>query len=219
MEYDFLKWTGHAGFMLETDGKKIFIDPFRIPNVKERADIIFITHSHQDHLSIDDIKKVADQNTTFVAPQEALAKLGEYKKIISVRPQEKKNVLGIQFETIDAYNTDKEKMQFHPHENRWVGYVINIEGKRIYHAGDTDLTEEMKSVNADLALIPVGGKYTMDIEEGLAATKRINARNFAPIHYKALLGKEGSQKLEKRFEEEVKNSIIMQEIFEPFYSF
>ncbi len=218
MEYGFLTWLGHAGFMLEVKGMKIFIDPFRIKEIKERADILFITHSHFDHLSVEDIKKVADQETTFVAPAEAVPKLN-YKKVVAVKPGEKKKVLGVEFETIDAYNTDREKLQFHPHSNRWVGYIINVDGKRVYHAGDTDLTEEMGRVNTDLALLPVGGTYTMDIEEGLAATKQIRARNFAPMHYKALLGKEGSAKLERRFGEDVKNSIIMEERFEPFYSF
>lgn len=218
MEYSFLQWLGHAGFRLEVKGKRVFIDPFRIGEMKEHADLIFITHSHFDHLNIDDIRKVADENTIFVAPEEAAPKL-EYKKVVAVKPGERRTILGIEFETVDAYNTDKEKLKFHPHENRWVGYVINVEGKRVYHAGDTDLTEEMKGVKADLALIPVGGTYTMDIEEGLAATKSIKARNFAPMHYKALLGKEGSEKLEKRFEESVDNSIIMEEKFEPFYSF
>ncbi|MDA4118531.1 MAG: MBL fold metallo-hydrolase, partial [Thaumarchaeota archaeon] len=218
VEYDFLRWLGHAAFVLDADGKRIFIDPFRIGDVKEHADIVFITHSHMDHLSIDDIKKVADQETTFVAPEEAIPKL-DYKNVIKVKPGEKKKVLGIEFETIAAYNTDKQKLQYHPHENKWVGYIISVEGKRIYHAGDTDLTEEMKKVSTDLALIPVGGTYTMDIEEGLAATRDIRAKNFAPMHYKALLGKEGSLKLEKRFGESVKNSIIMEEVSEPFYSF
>ncbi len=218
MEYDFVKWLGHAGFMLETNGKRIFIDPFRIREMKDHADLIFITHSHFDHLNLEDIKKVADQSTTFVAPDEAAAKLN-YKNVVAVKPEQKGEALGIKFETVSAYNTDKEKLEFHPHANRWVGYVLNVEGKRIYHAGDTDLTEEMKKVSTDLALIPVGGKYTMNLDEGLAATRSIKAKNFAPIHYKALLGKDGSEKLEKKFSDNVKNSIIMEEEFEPFYSF
>jgi L-ascorbate metabolism protein UlaG (beta-lactamase superfamily) len=218
MEYDFVKWLGHAGFELQDADLKIFIDPFRIKDINEKADLIFITHSHMDHLSIDDINKIATQKTSFIAPQEARGKL-DFKNVRFVNPGETGEILGVKFETHAAYNTDAAKLAFHPAANKWVGYVIEVSGKRIYHSGDADIIDEMKNIKSDLALIPAGGTYTMDAQEAINATKIIDAKNFAPMHYKALLGKEKSKGFEENFKQKVKNSIIMQEIFEPFYSF
>jgi L-ascorbate metabolism protein UlaG (beta-lactamase superfamily) len=220
MTYDFLKWTGQAGFHFEEKGVTVWIDPFQIPEGSKHADLIFITHSHQDHLSPADLQKITDQKTSFVAPDETAAKLQGYRNITKVKPGEKgKNVLGISFETIAAYNVHPKKLQFHPKSNNWVGYVIETNGKRIYHAGDTDMVNEMEKVDADLALLPCGGTYTMDIDEMIEGTKKIRAKNFAPIHYRALVGKEGSDKLEKKFKEKVPNGIILQQVNTPKYSF
>ena len=210
-----MKWFGHASFMLTSGKVKIFVDPFRIESAADRADVIFITHPHFDHMSEDDIEKVASENTTFVAPLEAAQKLS-YKKIIAVMPGDRKSVLGIDFEVIRSYNIGKE---FHKKSSNWVGYIIIANGKRIYFPGDTDLTEEMKDLDVDLALLPCGGKFTMNIDDAIKASKVIRAKHFAPIHYKALLGVDGSRKLEERFRREVKNSIILEEVQEPYYSF
>ncbi|MEM3791674.1 MAG: MBL fold metallo-hydrolase, partial [Candidatus Micrarchaeaceae archaeon] len=97
--------------------------------------------------------------------------------------------------------------------------IVEANGKKIYHAGDTDFIEEMKDIDADLALLPIGGTYTMDVEEAISAANAINASFFAPMHYKALLGKENSAKAEKEFKERVENSFVMNEEWEPFFSF
>jgi len=217
MEFDFLKWIGHASFMIEGE-KRVYIDPFKLSKSFGDADIIFITHSHFDHLSIDDIKKVATKETIVVAPTEAKSKLASFNTFLA-EPMKKYNLDGVEFETVNAYNVKEERLNFHPKQNNWLGYIINAGGKRIYHAGDTDFIDEMKSIKCDLALLPIGGTYTMSVEEAIEATKAIDAKYFAPMHYKALLGREGSKEAEDKFKKEVKNSILLKEVQEPSYSF
>lgn len=218
MEYDFVTWLGHAGFMIKSGGLNIFIDPFKPHDLSEKADIIFITHPHFDHLDLEGIAKITKKETHFVAPKEAAEKIGT-ENVTVVRPWDKGNVKGIDFEAVPAYNTDPEKLGFHKKASGWVGYIINAQGKRIYHPGDTDFIEEMKKIDVDLALIPCGGTYAMDIDEAIRATKVIRAKNFAPMHYRALLGKEGSEKVEKKFLENVKGAILLKENGKPLYSF
>ena len=146
--------------------KTIYIDPFKIDRNYNDADIVFITHDHYDHYSEEDIDKVINENTTIIIPDELLTKLlrkGINKNaIITVEPNKNYMVQGIKFETIPAYNINKT---FHPKENGWVGYVIEINGIKYYIAGDTDITEENKKVKCDVAFVQAGGTYTMNFRE------------------------------------------------------
>lgn len=216
MEYDFLKWLGHASFFVKAGKLNVYVDPFRLDNFDEKADVVFITHPHMDHLSEKDLERICSEKTCFVAPYGTQIKFS--KKVQFVSPGENGEVLGIKFTAIAAYNTNPSRINFHNKSNGWVGYVIETLGKKIYYPGDTDMIEEMRNVDVDLALIPCGGKYVMDIDEAIEATKLIKAKNFSPIHYKALLGKENSDRLEKKFLEKVKNAIILEEE-NPIYSF
>ena len=218
MEYDFLHWLGHASFRIRAGKLVIYIDPFKLSGKMERADIVFITHPHFDHLHEESLRLVADQKTRFVSPADREGKL-QGRDVTIVKPGEKGEVLGIKFEAVYAYNTYPEKLNFHPKGNSWVGYIITVNGKRIYHPGDTDLIEEMGRIDVDLALLPCGGKYVMDIEDAIRASKVIRAKNFAPMHYKAILGKEASEMLERRFAEQVKNAILLNDEGEPSYTF
>ena len=169
--------------------KVIYIDPFKIDRNYNDADIIFITHDHYDHYSEDDIDKIRKNDTIIVAPEGLLTKLlrkgfrQEY--IITVEPDEEDMVEGIKFETIPAYNTNK---QFHPKENGWIGYIIEIRGIRYYIAGDTDITEENKKVKCDVAFVPVGGTYTMDFKEAAGLVNEIKPKIAIPIHYGSIVG-------------------------------
>ena len=171
--------------------KIIYIDPFEINKNYNDADIIFITHDHYDHYSEEDIDKVIGENTTIVIPEELLTKLlkkGIQKSaIITVEPNKEYMIQGIKFETIPAYNTNKA---FHPKENEWVGYVIEIQGIRYYIAGDTDITEENKKVKCDIAFVPVGGTYTMDFKEAAQLINEIQPKIAVPIHYGSVVGTE-----------------------------
>ena len=178
----------HSSIRID-DEKIIYIDPFKINENKNDADLIFITHDHYDHYSEEDIDKVIGYNTTIIAPEGLLSKL--LKKgirqdtIIAVEPQKEYMVQGIKFETIPAYNINK---MFHPKENGWVGYVIEIKGARYYIAGDTDVTEESRQVKCDVALVPVGGTYTMNSKEAANLVNEMQPKIAIPIHYGSIVG-------------------------------
>lgn len=171
--------------------KIIYIDPYKIEKDYNDADLIFVTHDHYDHYSEEDIDKVKKEDTVIIAPEELLTKLlrkgirQDY--IITVEPNKEYMTEGIKFETIPAYNTNKA---FHPKENEWVGYVIEIQGSKYYIAGDTDITEENKKVKCDIAFVPVGGTYTMDFKEAAQLINEIQPKIAVPIHYGSVVGTE-----------------------------
>lgn len=169
--------------------KVIYIDPFKIDKNYNDADIIFITHDHYDHYSEEDIDKVKKADTVIVVPEELLTKVlrkgFRQDYIITVEPNKKYMVESIGFTTVPAYNTNK---QFHPKENEWVGYIIEIKGVKYYIAGDTDITEENKNVKCDVAFVPVGGTYTMDFKEAAQLINEIKPKIAVPIHYGSVVG-------------------------------
>ena len=168
--------------------KVIYIDPFKIEEEYHDADIVFITHSHYDHYSEEDIKKILKEDTEIVVTSNLKEKAEELinkENIITVKPYESYNVDGINFETVPAYNINK---QFHPKENNWVGYVIELNGVKYYIAGDTDLTEENSKVICDVAFVPVGGTYTMTSSEASKLVNTIKPKFAVPIHYGSIVG-------------------------------
>ena len=165
-------------------GKTIYIDPFKIEKESHDADIIFITHDHFDHYSPEDIEKIATNNTIIIAPKTVKA-LSKMRNTVLVEPNQIYEVQGIKIETIPAYNVNK---QFHPKENEWVGYVIEIEGTRYYIAGDTDITSENKQVKCEVALVPVGGTYTMTYAEAAELVNLIKPAKAIPTHYGDIVG-------------------------------
>lgn len=181
-----IEWLGHASFKVKAKKKIIYIDPFKL-NTGDKADLILITHDHFDHCSIEDLKKILKNETMIVFPKDCTEKLKSLlpdSNLISVSPFEKIKVLDFEIETFPAYNKNKK---FHPKSSNWVGYVINA-GKKIYHAGDTDLIEEMKKVHAEIALLPVSGTYVMTAEEAVEAAYIIKPKVAVPMHYGSLVG-------------------------------
>ena len=171
------------------DNIKIYFDPYKINEKNNDADIIFITHSHYDHYSENDIKKIYNAKTKFIIPKDLekeLLNLGIKKEnIITVVPCNNYNVLDISFKTIPAYNINKP---FHPKENNWVGYLINYNNFTYYIAGDTDITEDNKLIKCDVAFLPIGGKYTMNYKEAAELTNIIKPKIVVPIHYGLIVG-------------------------------
>lgn len=165
----------------------IYFDPYKINKDYHDADIIFITHSHYDHYSPLDIKKVIKDNTIVVCPKdvkEELLKLN-INNIIEVVPNKDYEVLNIKFKTIPAYNINKN---FHPKENNWVGYLINYNNVKYYIAGDTDITEENKNIICDVAFVPIGGTFTMDYKEAASLINEIQPKIAVPTHYGLIVG-------------------------------
>ncbi len=174
-------WLGHGSFRL-TGEKVIYIDPWQLRGT-EPADIILITHGHHDHCSPEDVAKIRGPQTVVVATADCVASLGGQVQVVA--PGDRLIVQGVAVETIPAYNVGKA---FHPRQNGWVGYVVTLNGQRIYHAGDTDHTPEMDRVKADVALLPVGGKYTMTAAEAAAAANTIKPGIAVPMHWGSIIG-------------------------------
>ena len=184
-----IKCLGHSTIKMISDNKVIYFDPYNIKLEYKDADIIFITHSHYDHFSEDDINKIKKENTKIVITKDIydnVLKLGFLKdNIIVVTPNNNYQIDNINFNTIPAYNIDKS---FHPKNNNWVGYIFNINNYKYYIAGDTDITEENKKVICDVAFLPIGGVYTMDYKEASILANIIEPRIVVPIHYGTIVG-------------------------------
>ncbi len=215
-----LFWIGHASFYIKHNDKTIFIDPFNLSDsVKEKADLILITHAHSDHWSKNDIKKIIKPETEILCSNGCLNE-DNFRNFRTVEPGFETDFHKMKISTIPAYNTNKERLSIHPKSNKWVGYIIDIDGFRIYHAGDTDFIDEMKSLKGlGASLLPIGGHYVMDVDEAIQAASAINATYAVPMHYKLLLGKEGSAAAEEKFKKNLGNAMIMKEIQEPSFRF
>lgn len=200
-----IKVLCHSSIKIESEGKIIYSDPFRIKERKNDADLIIITHSHYDHFSEEDINKVKNEKTKILITSDLFdrtVKLGFKKEdIVVVQPSNIYKFENVNIETIPAYNINKE---FHPKENGWVGYILKLKDKKIYIAGDTDITEENKKIKCDIALVPVGGTYTMTYSEAAELINIIKPELAIPIHYAELVGEKDDA---KRFKELVNYNI------------
>lgn len=185
---DNVEWLGHSTIKFNGD-KIIYTDPFNIKNSYMDADIIFITHSHYDHFSKEDIIKCKKENTKIIITEDLYNEsvdLGfDSNNIISVLPNNHYEVDGISFDTIPAYNINKN---FHPKDNNWVGYIIDINNIKYYVAGDTDSNNDVESVKCDVAFLPIGGKFTMDYNEAANLANLIKPKIVVPIHYGTIIG-------------------------------
>lgn len=192
-----IHWLGHDTFKISGE-KVIYTDPFKIKK-EDAADLILITHEHYDHCSPDDVKKIQKSDTFIVAPPDCAAKLSGNVK--TVAPGDKLTAGGIEIEAVPSYNTNK---QFHTKSRNWVGYIITVNGQRIYLAGDTDFIPEMKTFKADIALLPVSGTYVMTAEEAVKAALAIKPKIAVPMHYDSIVG---TKKDAKKFAEGLKGKI------------
>ena len=177
-----IHWLGHDSFRIKGDGLVIYIDPWQIED-GPKADLILITHDHRDHCSPADVAKVQKEDSVIVTVAAAAAKLSGQIQV--VKPGDELRVKGIPISAVPAYNVNKFRspgVPFHPRESGYVGFVVTVEGQRIYHAGDTDCIPEMGSINADIALLPVSGTYVMTADEAVEAAAIIKPQIAIPMH-------------------------------------
>ena len=167
--------------------KIIYFDPFKFEKDNHDADIIFITHNHYDHFDIESIEKVKNNNTIIVAPKsmEEVIKEISFKDYIYLNPYDLVKLDDLTIKGIPAYNNEKT---FHPRSNNWLGYLVSYNNITYYIAGDTDKTKDNELVKCDIALIPIGGHFTMDYEEASELVKEINPKVVIPTHYGTIIG-------------------------------
>lgn len=192
--------NSHSSIQIEN----IFIDPYNISDEQKKAKYIFLTHTHYDHLSVEDIKKIILPETIFIATKDAKEQLEENfpkNKKIYVSPNEEFDVDNIHVETIHSYNINKN---FHKKEFMWVGYRLTVEGVSYLICGDSDNTPELEKQTCDVLFVPIGGTYTMTATEAAALTNKISPKIVVPVHYNLLVG---TKEDEKTFIENVDKNI------------
>ncbi|MBQ6560143.1 MAG: MBL fold metallo-hydrolase [Erysipelotrichaceae bacterium] len=186
----------------------IYFDPYQIKEETHDADIIFITHDHPDHFSIEDITKVEKEDTVYVIPDCMYNLLGG-ENVITLNPYEKTEVEGYETVTLPSYNV---RSAFHPEEKGYLGYIVTIEGKRVYVAGDCDLNDDNSKIRCDIACIPIGGKFTMDVKEAARLIEIIQPETVIPTHYGSFVGgKDAGEQLKKLVGDKAEVRLLLDE--------
>lgn len=186
---------------IRIEGSKIlYFDPFQITEEKHDADVIFVTHEHYDHFEPDSIAKIKKDSTLLVAPESMKKKVISEgglasEQCVFYNPGEMHKQEELAIETIPAYNKLKP---FHPKGKKWQGYVVVMDEIRYYVAGDTDVNEDIRKVQCDVALLPIGGHYTMDKKQAADYAVEIKPMAVIPTHYGSIVGnKTDGQDFEK----------------------
>jgi L-ascorbate metabolism protein UlaG (beta-lactamase superfamily) len=184
---DRFTWYRQSAFRWTDAVRTIYIDPWGTVEDEPAADVIFITHAHADHFQPDEIARLSRNGTKLVAPHDVAS--GLTGDVTPVAPGESHEVGGVHFTTVPAYNTAEQRLDAHPRENRWVGYVLELGGSTYYHAGDTDHAPELDTVRADVSFLPIGGDpFTMDPADAAGLAKAIAPQLAVPMHYGFVVG-------------------------------
>lgn len=186
---------------------EIWFDPFRV--VGGKAKYIFVTHSHWDHFSVEDIKKILTNKTKIVCPLSMKSEIQNLfeNEIVFVEPEKSYQIDGLMVDVISSYNITK---QFHPKANGWVGYNVTIDGEKIMVVGDSDNTPELARVKTDVLLVPIGGTYTMIVEEAAELTNNIKPKKVIPTHYGEIVGeKTFGKEFEKLIDSEIECEVLI----------
>lgn len=183
---DRMTWFRQSALRWADGERTIYIDPWGTGEDEPPADVILITHAHEDHFQPDEIDRLRKDGTELVAPADVAAELSG--DVTAVGPGESHEIGGLRFTTVPAYNTREEALEFHPKSNRWVGYVLELGGATFYHAGDTDHAPELDDIRTDVAFLPIGGHFTMDADEAAGLAKAIRPELAVPMHFGFVVG-------------------------------
>jgi L-ascorbate metabolism protein UlaG (beta-lactamase superfamily) len=182
-------WFRQSAMRYQADGLTVYIDPWGTTEDELPADLILITHVHSDHLQPDEIARLRTADTKVLAPADVAKEISG--DVTPVAPGESHEAAGVRIQTVPAYNVAEERLEMHPKANGWVGYVLELGGSTYYHAGDTDAVPELESLTTDVAMVPIGGTYTMDPEEAGGLVRAMSPRLAVPMHYGFVVGSPG----------------------------
>jgi L-ascorbate metabolism protein UlaG (beta-lactamase superfamily) len=191
-----LTWLGHASFRIDTaEGKRIYIDPFLNGNPKcpedekdpERADMIALTHGHGDHLG-DTVAIAQKHGSVVIAPVELAAWLQSKHELENVHDPNKGDTVdldGVTFTLTHAqHSSSNDQLEY---MGEPCGIVVGADGKRVYFAGDTNAFGDMQLIarlyEPEVAVLPIGGHYTMDPKEAALALELLGVERCVPCHY------------------------------------
>lgn len=174
-------WFKQSGYRYDGDGLTVYIDPWDVTGDGPPADVVFITHAHDDHYSPDDLEKIRKDDTVLVAPRDFADELSG--NVTAVSPGDSLEAGGVQAHVVPAYNIVEERLEMHPKAKGWVGYLLTLGGTSYFHAGDTDALPELESLPAKVTFLPVGGTFTMDAGEAAGLAKKISPEIAVPMHY------------------------------------
>ena len=205
-------WFKQAAYRWDGDGITVYIDPWGVPEDAPQADAIFITHAHDDHFRPDEIRRLQGDKTQIVAPRDIASELSG--NVQPVAPGDTVEAAGIKAEAVPAYNIAEERLQMHPKENNWVGYILQLGGVSYYHAGDTDHLTELETISPQVAFVPIGGTYTMDVREAAGLVRAMSPQLAVPMHYGFIVGAKEDAERFRQAAEPVKVEILQPR--EPF---
>ena len=186
-----------ASIRIESDDKVIYFDPFKINEETHDADYIFITHDHYDHYDEESIDNIKNENTKIIVPM----CLKDKPHNLLIEGYRMYGIDDLKFNTVPSYNKIKP---FHPRSKYYVGYVIELEGKKVYVMGDTDRTSEADAVDCDICFVPIGGTYTMNVKDAVEYINDLKPDKAIPIHYGSIVG---NISLGEEFKEKVNQEI------------
>ncbi len=203
LEYEGIEisYLRYAGFKLKFEDTVVYLDPFAIwmldNDTLESADYIVITHAHMTHCSPTDIETLSDSETTLISSQDPTQFHPEDNKRqidsdIIVEPGDILELSSVRFEFVPMYNIKASRTWAHPNGTGDVGVIVQMNGVRIYFASDTDRIPEMKTIEADIAILPVSGYAEMSAYEAAEAVEDLNESHplkyAIPMHWNSYSG-------------------------------
>lgn len=194
-----VKWLGHASFLIRTHGKKIYIDPY-VGDYSEKADVVLITHGHFDHCDPEKLSMIREPDTMILTSDDCAEGIPE-GNVLTMAPGDSEDIDGVTVHAVEAYNTTRFRspgVPYHP-EGTQVGFIVESEGKRVYHAGDSDYLPSMNELGGiTLALLPIMGRAVMDVDEAVEAAIGIAPEMVMPMHWRDSDPMEFKKKVEAR---------------------
>ncbi len=185
----------------------IYVDPFKIEEEKYDADLVFITHEHYDHFDKESLRKVMKDDSYLIVPRCMEDLVSDFPKVLLVDVNNSYEVLNMTFKTVPSYNVNKS---FHPKNKGYVGYILNIDDEIIYVSGDTDALPENQNIKCDIAMVSIGGTFTMDYKEAVSFVNELKPKVAIPTHYGSIVGSmEDGMKFKELLDNNIKCELFL----------